>query len=92
MRIGFIGSHHGMTPAQMQVLHSMLTGHKGAALHHGDCVGADAQAHEVACSLGRDVTIHPPVNGTHRAWETHAIPALRDLTSVVARTSCGRRT
>ena len=69
MRIGFIGSHHGMTPAQERVLRSMLTGHKGAALHHGDCVGADAQAHEVACSLGRDVTIHPPVNGAHRAWK-----------------------
>ena len=47
----------------------MLSGCKGAALHHGDCVGADAQAHEVACSLGRDVTIHPPVNGAHRAWK-----------------------
>jgi hypothetical protein len=70
MRIGFTGTHHGMTPAQVRVFRSILSGHKGAALHHGDCVGADAQAHEVACSLGRDVTIHPPVIGAQRAWKT----------------------
>jgi hypothetical protein len=59
-----------MTPAQERMFRSMLSGQKGAALHHGDCIGADAQAHEVACSLGREVTIHPPVNGTIRAWKT----------------------
>jgi hypothetical protein len=69
MRIGFMGTHHGMTAAQERVFRSMLAGHKGAALHHGDGVGADAQAHEVARSLKRDITIHPPINGGHRAWK-----------------------
>lgn len=39
-------------------------------MHHGDCVGAHAQAHEVACSFGREVTIHPPISGANRACKT----------------------
>ena len=70
MRIGFTGTRHGMTPAQERTLHGMLAARQGAVLHHGDCVGADAQAHELASLLGRHVTIHPPNNGRVRAWKT----------------------
>ena len=48
----------------------MLSTYGSAAVHHGDCIGADAQAHEIACTLGREVTIHPPTSGTYRAWKT----------------------
>jgi hypothetical protein len=59
-----------MTPAQERTLHGMLTARQGAPLHHGDCVGADAQAHELASLLGHRVTIHPPNNNRVRAWKT----------------------
>lgn len=37
--------------------------------HHGDCVGADAQAHEIVADLFPDVDIHihPPTKDDYRA-------------------------
>jgi hypothetical protein len=69
LRIGFTGTRQGMTAGQERVLRSLLTSHTGAVLHHGDCIGADAQAHDVAVSLGLDVVIHPPLVETQRAWK-----------------------
>jgi hypothetical protein len=37
-------------------------------LHHGDCVGSDKAAHEVARQLNLRIVIHPPVNGALRAY------------------------
>ena len=37
-------------------------------LHHGDCIGADALAHEVAMEVGYDVIVHPPNNPSNRAF------------------------
>ena len=36
--------------------------------HHGDCVGADAEAHEIASYLGMYIIIHPPENPKSRAF------------------------
>jgi predicted Rossmann fold nucleotide-binding protein DprA/Smf involved in DNA uptake len=37
-------------------------------LHHGDCKGADAEAHEIALAAGCEVIIHPPVKRAMRAY------------------------
>jgi hypothetical protein len=37
-------------------------------LHHGDCVGADAAAHQIARDLGITVVVHPPVSNKKRAF------------------------
>ena len=37
-------------------------------LNHGDCVGADAVAHEIAIELGLKVIVHPPTNPKSRAY------------------------
>lgn len=37
-------------------------------LHHGDCIGADAQAHELALDVGLLIAIHPPTVLRHRAF------------------------
>jgi hypothetical protein len=36
--------------------------------HHGDCVGADAEAHVIATVLGFETVVHPPKNEKLRAF------------------------
>lgn len=66
--IGFTGSQLGSTPEQRAVLWQLLEG--ATEFHHGDCIGADAEAHQVAVRRGIPVVVHPPVNESKRAWCT----------------------
>ena len=36
--------------------------------HHGDCIGADEQAHNIAIEAGIPVYVHPPINSSKRAY------------------------
>jgi len=66
MRIfGFTGSRRGMTQPQEYNLRQQLQ--RGDILLHGDCVGADAQAHDIALDSGCLVEIYPPTDVTMRA-------------------------
>lgn len=69
--VGFTGTQQGLTPWQWTKLMEVLTKLKAmgyVAVHHGDCVGADAEAHKLAKSLGFRVVGHPPNNPVKRAW------------------------
>jgi hypothetical protein len=83
MKIGFTGTQEGMNEFQLITLENRLkTGlaygrasdyeeprtHRVYEFHHGDCIGADAQAHEIALILGYRIVIHPPLNSSKRAW------------------------
>lgn len=69
IHLGFTGTRHGMTSGQQAQLRIALTTLAHAdAFHHGDCVGADAQAHAIARELGLPCHIHPPLNRTLRAF------------------------
>lgn len=62
--IGFTGTRNGGTDTQVAKLRELLLGEAGGGsfeLHHGDCMGADAQAHAVALELGQPIIIHPGV-------------------------------
>lgn len=64
---GFTGTRRGMTDAQKAALRELLrsgTGH----FHHGDCVGADSEAHDIADQCGYAIILHPPSNYKDRAW------------------------
>ena len=64
--IGFTGAREGLTPAQRAALNSVMAGWEGATLHHGDCVGADEEAHICAVRLGGwRIEVHPG-DGPHR--------------------------
>lgn len=77
MRIGFTGTRQGMTKEQQATLRSLLNADTGE-FHHGDCIGADAQAHDIAVGMGYNIIIHPPFAVSHRAfksdgsWKTRA--------------------
>jgi hypothetical protein len=56
-----------MTGEQMGALKVVLASLGQAVLHHGDAIGADADAHDVAVTLGWMAVIHPPINEGWRA-------------------------
>jgi len=66
--IGFTGTRKGMTDDQKEAFKAFLEAHKPEEFHHGDCVGADADAHKIAKKLKIKIVIHPPEDGKHRAF------------------------
>lgn len=72
MNIGFTGTQIGLTAAQGRTLFSILQGLRDdlgyREFHHGDCIGADEQAHHIARNLGLKIVIHPPLYGKKRAY------------------------
>lgn len=66
--IGVSGTRKGWTDAQKDKFQAYcLITQSISILHHGDCVGVDAQACAFAQSLGIHTISHPPINEDHRA-------------------------
>lgn len=69
--VAFTGTQQGMTEEQMEsvrgFLERLLRKKKRVVLHHGDCIGADMQAHIIARDLNLYIEIHPPENPQKRA-------------------------
>ena len=65
--IGFTGTEQGMTELQKVGLANYLRQYRGD-FHHGDCIGADAEVHQIAKKLGYKVIIHPSTNPKKRAF------------------------
>lgn len=57
--VGFTGTRRGLTPAQRSALRPLLTDLGAEILIHGDCVGADAAAHQIAMDAGLRIHIRP---------------------------------
>jgi hypothetical protein len=70
VKIGFTGTQVGMSDRQKQILQDMLAYFRPLEFHHGDCIGADAEAHDIVASIGLKIVIHPPLNGSKRAFKT----------------------
>jgi hypothetical protein len=77
LRWGFTGTQRGMTQEQIKVFKRLFEVQRGLAasveipaeLHHGDCIGADAQAHDMAVAVGICPVIHPPSDSGRRAFK-----------------------
>jgi len=68
--VGFTGSRAGMSEEQEAAVRGLLarTFVPGDTFHHGDCVGADAEAAGIAVNLGYFVVAHPPIDSKLRAY------------------------
>ena len=66
VKIGFTGTQKGMTRKQMRQVRKALkmlqkrAEPSEAEFHHGDCEGADEQAHHLALGMRMKIVIHPP--------------------------------
>jgi len=74
MKIGFTGTQKGLTIDQHPKLVDLLKWYDEilyiSEFHHGDCVGADEQAHGLVRRFMDDtiVVVHPPINPAKRAF------------------------
>jgi len=57
MKVGITGTRWGTTYQRRKTLDRLLEG--VTELHHGNCVGADEEAHTIAESRGIHVVMHP---------------------------------
>lgn len=73
MIMGFSGTREGMTEVQKTMLRRLLGEYTPTEFHHGDCVGADAEAHDIVRELfdpfACRIIIHPPRAVADRAWK-----------------------
>lgn len=67
--VGFSGSRKGLTEPQRIKLEELIQS-EAETLHHGDCIGADAIAHEIALALNLRIVVHPPSRADRRAYCT----------------------
>jgi hypothetical protein len=72
--VSVTGTAGGGTPEQLETLRQLLWRPSVIMLHHGDCIGVDSQAHELAqtrpvAAGGNLMTVvHPPENPECRAF------------------------
>jgi hypothetical protein len=79
MRVGFTGTENGMTVAQKQCFVYLLgsLNQPLTEFHHGDCIGADAQAHDLVVEhYSTKIVIHPPIISDKRAFKVTGNPTL----------------
>jgi len=74
MKIGFTGTQKGLTVDQYSTFIQLLKWYDEilyiTEFHHGDCIGADEEAHNLVHRLMDDtiIIVHPPINGSKRAF------------------------
>jgi len=68
--IGFTGTQQGMTTEQKKTLVFLMKhfNFEVSEVHHGDCIGSDAEFHEEAIKIGLPVVLHPPIKDDKRAF------------------------
>jgi hypothetical protein len=72
MNIGFTGTRQGMTEEQfhqLSVLLKTFINEEPSTFLHGQCIGADCEAAELAYSLGYSITSHPGYLPKNPQWK-----------------------
>lgn len=72
MKVGFTGTRNGMTYEQKVKVKEFIADNAFQIdeVHHGDCIGADADFHTICYQFGIKIVIHPPTNPKNRAYCT----------------------
>lgn len=72
MKVGFTGTRDGMTQRQKEALVLKLMELGPTEFHHGDCKGADEEAHDIVREFFPDckITVWPPRIAFQRAYKT----------------------
>lgn len=85
MRVGFTGSRRGMTQPQKMSFYNLLIGLTVTEFHHGDCIGSDDEAADMASVAQGDCIIvcHPPLDESHRAFNKRHHQILKAKTHFV---------
>lgn len=71
MIISFTGTQQGMTDKQKETFGRVLYVKmctENVEFHHGDCIGADKDAHDIVIGFNGKVIVHPPNNDSKRAF------------------------
>jgi hypothetical protein len=70
MKIGFTGTQKGMTEYQKGFVRETLRKKKPSEIHHGDCIGADTDFHNICREVNPDIriVIHPPEIDSKRSF------------------------
>jgi len=68
--VGFTGTQHGMTEFQFLAFANLIGELRPDQFHHGDCVGADAQAHNIVRGILSEckIVLHLPDDPRKRAF------------------------
>lgn len=70
--LAFTGTQRGMTPLQHVRFRNVVAGLLPDEFHHGDCIGADAEAHDDVVRTASRVHVHPCTINGKRAWRVGA--------------------
>lgn len=74
IKLGFTGSRYGLNQKQKDQIILLLNTYKNMGLkieiHHGDCLGADADFHDLCFKFmpETNIIIHPPIDNKLRAY------------------------
>lgn len=78
MKLGFTGTSRRMKAVQSDSMACELLRLEYTEFHHGDCVNADEEAHNVVGALTlAQIVIHPPLDSKARAFCINDSPAGR---------------
>lgn len=71
MKVGFTGTRQGMSQAQKEQFVLLMYDLHPTEFHHGDCEGADAEAHDIIREFFPTckIVVHPPVSNYLRAFK-----------------------
>ncbi len=78
MIIGFTGTQTGMIDDQKIRLRGILLYYDPTEFHHGDCIGADKEAHLICKDTPTKIIIHPPIDSKKRAFCKNAYEILEE--------------